>query len=190
MNISQTRNTFIIIQISTAVFCKCRKHVVLFALCIHRGCDIWCRESITALRLNSISLYGKWLNNRYNCVTTYIIHNAICIKYVVYIWERPAETGHRARMIYFEKNGFQYSTRVFVRKKAFRNKNNGTIGKSRKKSIHIGPWYFFSKTQHTIMSELNRAPFTRKRHRARSVARFCWTLPYMQSIYIPIIKER
>ena len=35
-----------------------------------------------------------------------------------YIWERPAETGHRARMIYFEKNGFQYSTRVFVRKKA------------------------------------------------------------------------
>ena len=29
------------------------------------------------------------------------------------------------------------------------------------------------------MSELNRAPFTRKRHRARSVARFCWTLPYM-----------
>ena len=47
-------------------------------------------------------------------------------------WERPAETGHRARMIYFEKNGFQYSIRVFVRKKAFRNKNNGTIGKSRK----------------------------------------------------------
>ena len=31
----------------------------------------------------------------------------------------------------------------------------------------------------TIMSELNRAPFTRKRHRARSVARFCWTRPYM-----------
>ena len=82
-------------------------------------------------------------------------------------------------MIYFEKNGFQYSTRVFVRKKAFRNKNNGTIGKSRKKSIDIGPWFFFSKTQHTIMSELNRAPFTRKRHRARSVARFCWTLPYI-----------
>ena len=81
-------------------------------------------------------------------------------------------------MIYFEKNGFQYSTRVFVRKKTFRNKNNGTIGKSRKKSIDIGPWFFFSKTQHTIMSELNRAPFTRKRHRARSVARFCWTLPY------------
>ena len=56
-----------------------------------------------------------------------------------YILERPAETGHRARMIYFEKNGFQYSTRVFVRKNAFRNKNNGTIGKSRKKSIDIGP---------------------------------------------------
>ena len=29
------------------------------------------------------------------------------------------------------------------------------------------------------MTELNRAPFTRKRHRARSVARFCWTLPYV-----------
>ena len=29
------------------------------------------------------------------------------------------------------------------------------------------------------MSELNRAPFTRKRHRARSVARFCWTLPFI-----------
>ena len=82
-------------------------------------------------------------------------------------------------MIYFEKNGFQYSTRVFVRKKAFRNKNNGTIGMSRKKSIDIGAWFFFSKTQYTIMSELNRAPFTRKRHRARSVARFCWTLPYL-----------
>ena len=39
--------------------------------------------------------------------------------------------------------------------------------------------FFFSKTQHTVMSELNRAPFTRKRHRARSVARFCWTLPYV-----------
>ena len=62
-----------------------------------------------------------------------------------YIWERPAETGHRARMIYFEKNVFQYSTRVFVRKKAFRNKNNGTIGKSRKKSIDIGPWFFFQR---------------------------------------------
>ena len=61
------------------------------------------------------------------------------------IWERPAETGHRARMIYFEKNGFQYSTQVFVRKKAFRNKNNGTIGKSRKKSIDIGPWFFFQR---------------------------------------------
>ena len=48
-------------------------------------------------------------------------------------------------MIYFEKNGFQYSTQVFVRKKAFRNKNNGTIGKSRKKSIDIGPWFFFFK---------------------------------------------
>ena len=82
-------------------------------------------------------------------------------------------------MIYFEKNGFQYSTRVFVRKKAFYNKSNGTIGNSRKKSIDIGPWFFFSKTQHTIMRELNRAPFTRKRHRARSVARFCWTLPYI-----------
>ena len=46
-------------------------------------------------------------------------------------------------MIYFEKNGFQYSTRVFVRKKALRNKNNGTIGKSRKKSIDIGAWFFF-----------------------------------------------
>ena len=103
----------------------------------------------------------------------------IYIKYYKYIWEGPAETGHRARMIFFKKNGFQYSTRVFVRKKAFRNKNNGTIGKSRKKSIDIGPWFFFSKTQHTIMSELNRAPFTRKRHRARSVARFCWMLPYM-----------
>ena len=61
------------------------------------------------------------------------------------IWERPAETGHRARMIYFEKNGFQYSTRVFVRKKAFRNKKNGTIGKSRKKSIDIGPWFIFQR---------------------------------------------
>ena len=29
------------------------------------------------------------------------------------------------------------------------------------------------------MSELNRAPFTRKRHCARSVARFCWTLSYI-----------
>ena len=46
-------------------------------------------------------------------------------------------------MIYFEKSGFQYSTRVFVRKKAFRNKNNGTIGKIRKKFIDIGPWFFF-----------------------------------------------
>ena len=33
------------------------------------------------------------------------------------------------------------------------------------------------------MSELNRAPFTRKRHRARSVARFCWTLPYILSLF-------
>ena len=48
-------------------------------------------------------------------------------------------------MIYFEKNGFQYSSRVFVRKKAFRSKNNGTIGKSRKKSIDIGPLFFFFK---------------------------------------------
>ena len=32
------------------------------------------------------------------------------------------------------------------------------------------------------MSELNRAPFTRKRHRARSVACFCWTLPYMTEL--------
>ena len=45
-------------------------------------------------------------------------------------------------MIYFEKNGFQYSTRVFVRKKAFRNKKNGTIGKSRKKPIDIGACFF------------------------------------------------
>ena len=34
------------------------------------------------------------------------------------------------------------------------------------------------------MSELNRAPFTRKRHRARSVARFCWTLPIYISSYV------
>ena len=61
------------------------------------------------------------------------------------IWERPAETGHRARMIYFEKNGFPYSTRVFVRKKAFRNKNNGTVGKSRKKSIDIDAWFLFQR---------------------------------------------
>ena len=89
-------------------------------------------------------------------------------------------------MIYFEKNGFQYSTRVSVRKKAFRNKNNGTIRKSRKKSIDIGPWFFFPKTQHTIMSELNRATLMRKRHRARSVVRFCWTLPYIYIIVAAI----
>ena len=46
-------------------------------------------------------------------------------------------------MIYSEKSGFQYSTRVFVRNKAFRNKNNSTIGKNRKKSIDMGASFFF-----------------------------------------------
>ena len=47
------------------------------------------------------------------------------------------------------------------------------------KNLSIFVLGFFSKTQHTIMSELNRAPFTRKRYRARPLARFCWTLPYI-----------
>ena len=88
----------------------------------------------------------------YKNVKLYLIGNSnptvcICKIYLfnIHIWKRPAETGHRARMIYFEKNGFQYSTPVFVRKKAFRNKNNDTIGKSRKKSIDIGPWFFFQR---------------------------------------------
>ena len=69
-------------------------------------------------------------------------------------------------MIYFEKNGFQYSTRVFVRKKAFRNKNNDTIGKSRKKSIVIGPWLFFEDAAYDYERVKQSAFYAKKAPRA------------------------
>ena len=69
-------------------------------------------------------------------------------------------------MIYFEKNGFQYSTRVFVRKKVFRNKNNGTIGKSRKKSIDIGPWFFFKDAAYNYERVKQSAFYAKKAPRA------------------------
>ena len=84
----------------------------------------------------------------------------------IQMWERPAETGHRARMIYFEKNGFQYSTRVFVRKKAFHNKNNGTIGKSRNKSIDVGAWFFFKDAAYDYERVKQSAFYVKKAPRA------------------------
>ena len=69
-------------------------------------------------------------------------------------------------MIYFEKNGFQYSTRVFVWKKAFRNKKNGTIGKSRKKSIDISPWFFFKDAAYDYERVKQSAFYAKKAPRA------------------------
>ena len=69
-------------------------------------------------------------------------------------------------MIFFEKNGLLYSTRVFVRKKAFRNKNNGTIGKSRKKSIDIVLGFFFKDAAYDYERVKQSAFYAKKAPRA------------------------
>ena len=86
-------------------------------------------------------------------------------------------------MIYFEKNGFQYSTRVFVRKKAFRNKNNRTIGKSRKKSIDVGPSFFLTDAAYDYERVKQSAFYAKKAPRALG-GPFLLDTPIYVNIYI------
>ena len=65
-------------------------------------------------------------------ISILLIVTILFLDFIRYIWERPAETGHRARMIYFEKNGFNIQLEFSSGRKRFAIKTMAPLGRAGK----------------------------------------------------------
>ena len=63
-------------------------------------------------------------------------------------------------------------------RKRFAIKTIAPLERAGNKSIDILSWFFFKDAAYDY-ERVKQSAFYAKRHRARSVARFCWTLLYL-----------